>query len=211
MTGLKPADGLNIPPSWYSGSTPTVSTYMNNPNSAKYYGIELDWNTHFWYLPSVLSGLILDVNFTHIYSEMYLQYDSLVKKQIDKFHAVYSFDKRQIKTRMPDQPSNIANITLGYDYEGFSARLSYIYMADKLSGIGYSGTYPTPVISTYSGAYHRWDLSLQQKFTGNFVVFLNLNNLNKEPDQTFVGSDLKNPSYLEYYGFSLDLGIRYNL
>ena len=136
MPGLTPADGLNIPASWLS-QTPTVSTYMNNPNSAKYYGIELDWNTHFWYLPSVLSGLILDVNFTHIYSEMYLQYDSLVKTQISKFKAVYSFDKRQIKTRMPDQPSNIANITLGYDYEGFSARLSYIYMADKLSGIGY--------------------------------------------------------------------------
>ena len=112
---------------------------------------------------------------------------------------------------MPDQPSNIANITLGFDYEGFSARLSYIYMADKLSGIGYSGTYPTPVISTYTGAYHRWDLSLQQKFYGNFVVFLNFNNLNKEPDKTFVGSALQYPSYLEYYGFSMDLGIRYNL
>jgi hypothetical protein len=43
------------------------------------------------------------------------------------------------------------------------------------------------------------------------VVFLNLNNLNKEPDQNFNGSDLKYPSYLEYYGFTLDLGIRYNL
>ena len=211
MPGLKPADGLNIPESWYSSATPTVSTYMNNPNSAKYYGIELDWNTHFWYLPSVLSGLILDVNFTHIYSEMYLQYDSLVKTQITKYKAVYSYANRQIKTRMPDQPNNICNVTLGYDYEGFSARLSYIYMADKLTGIGYSGTYPTPVISAYSGEYHRWDLSLQQKFAGNFQVFLNLNNLNKQPDQNFNGSDLKYPSYLEYYGFTMDLGIRFNL
>jgi TonB-dependent receptor len=210
MPGLTPADGLNIPASWYSSSTPTVSTYMNNPNSAKYYGIELDWNTHFWYLPSVLQGLILDVNFTHIYSEMYLQYDSLVKTQVSKFKAVYSYDKRQIKTRMPDQPNNIANITLGYDYEGFSARLSFIYMADKLTGIGYSGTYPTPVISTYSGEYHRWDLSLQQKIW-NLQVFLNLNNLNKEPDKNFNGSNLNYPSYLEYYGFSMDLGVRYNL
>ena len=211
MPGLQPAAGLNIPASWYSSSTPTVSTYMNNPNPAKYYGIELDWNTHFWYLPSVLSGLILDVNFTHIYSEMYLQYDSLKKTQIDKFHAVYSYDKRQIKTRMPDQPNNIANITIGYDYDGFSARLSFIYMADKLSSIGYSGTYPTPILSTYSGVYQRWDLTLQQKFLGNFQVFLNLNNLNKRPDQNFNGSNLQYPSYLEYYGFTMDLGVRFNL
>jgi outer membrane receptor protein involved in Fe transport len=112
---------------------------------------------------------------------------------------------------MPDQPNNIINVTLGYDYAGFSARVSYIYLADKLSGIGYSGSYPTPILSTYTGSYHRWDASLQQKFDRNIVVFLNLSNLNKRPDNTFVGSDLKSPSYIEYYGFTMDLGIRYNL
>ncbi len=71
----------------------------------------------------------------------------------------------RLKPRMPDQPANIVNVTLGYDLGGFSARLSYLYQADKLTGIGYSGLYPTTVLSSYTGAYERWDLSVQQKIS----------------------------------------------
>ena len=56
--------------------------------------------------------------------------------------------QEQVKTRMPDQPANILNVTFGYDLGGFSTRLSYLYQADKLTGIGYSGVYPTTVLST---------------------------------------------------------------
>jgi TonB-dependent receptor len=213
--GLTPPAGLNIPATWLKGSAPTVYTYMNNPNPSNYYGIELDWQTHFWYLPSFLQGLILDVNYTHIYSEMYLNYDSTyVVSRIGtppRQTIVYGFAQRQVKTRMPNQPANIVNVTLGYDIAGFSARLSYLYQADKLAGIGYSGIYPSTVLSTYTGSYNRLDLSLQQKIGANLQVFVNLNNLNAEPDKTYTGQGMVNPQYFEYYGFTMDLGIRYNL
>ena len=64
---------------------------------------------------------------------------------------------------MPDQPSNIFNITIGYDFGGFSARVSYLYQTDKLTGIAYDGAYPSSRLSTYTGGYGRWDLTLQQK------------------------------------------------
>ncbi len=207
--GISLDPSLEIPASWLV-STPQINAYRNNPDPAKYSGIEIEWQTHFWYLPSVLSGLILNVNYTHIYSEMKLAYDSLVTQQIGT-RRYYSLHPTSIKTRMPDQPANIFNITIGYDIGNFSARLSYLYQTDKLTGIGYSGTYPTTKLSSYTGGYGRWDLALQQKLYQNVQVFANFNNLNNRHDQNFIGSDLNHPSYIEYYGFSMDLGVRYNL
>ncbi len=212
--GLTPPPELNIPASWYQNGAPQINTYMNNPDPAKYYGIEFEWQTHFWYLPSILRGLVLNINYTHIYSEMLLDYltvhDSLVGRA-PRFSHIYSYIPAQVKTRMPDQPANIANITLGYDLGGFSARLSYLYQANKLTGIGYSGGYPSTVFSSYTGTYERWDLSVQQKIYSNIQLFVNLNNLNARPDKNYTGSTLSNPQYFEYYGFIMDFGIRLNL
>jgi hypothetical protein len=111
---------------------------------------------------------------------------------------------------MPDQPSNIVNVTLGYDIYGFSARVSFLYQENKGTGIGYSGFYPSTVVSTYTGAYRRWDVSLQQKIDA-LLVYVNLNNLNAQPDKVFTGQGLVNPQYFEYYGFTMDVGVRYTL
>ncbi|MCG6958810.1 TonB-dependent receptor [bacterium BMS3Abin03] len=207
--GIEVDPNLELPSSWLA-SNPQINAYRNNPNPAKYYGFEIEWQTHFWYLPSVLSGLVLNVNYTHIYSEMTLAYDSLVTTQIGT-RRYYSLKKTSIKTRMPDQPSHIFNITIGYDFEGFSARLSYLYQTDKLTGIGYDGVVPTSSLSAYTGGYGRLDLTLQQKLLPNLQLFANLNNLNNRHDQNFIGSNLTHPSYIEYYGLTMDLGVRYNL
>ncbi len=212
--GLTPPPELNVPSSWYSQGTPQINTYMNNPNPSKYYGIELEWQTHFWYLPSFLQGLVFNINYSHIYSEMYLQYDSImtiISGRPPRQSFSYEYVSRQVKTRMPDQPANIANVTLGYDLGGFSARISYLYQADKLTGIGYSGSYPSTVFSSYTGAYERWDFSVQQKITPMIQIFVHLNNINARPDKRYTGSTLSNPQYFEYYGFTMDLGAHLNL
>ena len=208
--GMTAPAELNIPISWQS-QTPQISTYMNNPNHSKYSGFELNWQTRFWYLPSYLQGLVLDINYTHIYSVMDLQYDSLVTVQKDKYHTQSWYVKRSVRTRMPNQPSNVMNVTLGYDLSGFSLRLSYLYQNNKLTGIGYAGGNPDTRLSTYTGPYERWDLSLSQKVGDKLQFYLDMNNINERPDRTYTGSDLINPSYYEYYGFTMDLGFRYHL
>ena len=40
----------------------STSIPMNDPQDAYLRGVELSWQTHFWYLPGVLSGLVLDFN-----------------------------------------------------------------------------------------------------------------------------------------------------
>jgi TonB-dependent receptor len=213
LKGIEPDPNLEIPQSWYSSGGPQVNSNRNNPNPAEYYGFEAEWQTNFWYLPSVLQGLVLNINYTYIESETNLAYDSL-QTVISGFppRTSFSFVPREVTTRMPDQPTHILNVTVGYDIGGFSTRLSYLYQTDKLTGIGYEGTNPATKYSTYSGDYGRWDLTIQQKFYDEKLkVFANFNNLNSRPDRTFSGSEFNRPSYTEYYGLTIDLGVRYNL
>jgi outer membrane receptor protein involved in Fe transport len=52
---------------WFA-ENPTASATipMNNPQKAYIRGIEFSWQTHFWYLPGFLTGLVLDVNLSFI-------------------------------------------------------------------------------------------------------------------------------------------------
>ncbi len=42
----------------------TIALNLNNPNLGFIRGIEIDWQTNFWYLPHPLNSLVLDVNYT---------------------------------------------------------------------------------------------------------------------------------------------------
>lgn len=211
-TTIPDSAGLNIIPGWLANS-PRINTYINNPFPATYYGFEAEWQTNFWYLPGILHGLVLDINYTHIFSQMKLAwyYDSVTVVPLPRPHREHEYIDTTTTTRMPNQPSHIFNVTLGYDLGGFSARLSYLFQTDKLTTIGYAGTTPSTALSTYSGRYGRWDLTLQQKLGKHVQLFANLNNLNAEPDKNYIGGVTYHPSYMEYYGFTMDLGVRYTL
>jgi len=203
---LVPAE-LNVPQSWL-GSAPQVDTYLNNPNPAVYKGIEFDWQTNFWYLPSFLQGLVLNFNLTSITSTIDVQ--RFKTTPVTRFVPPRTYITEivlsdTIRTnRMPDQPAHIANITIGYDYKGFSIRASYLYQSDKVTGIG-----QTPVTDAFTAPYKRWDLAIQQKFGENMQVFANVNNLNNRHDESLLGSRQLNPTSIEYYGLTVDVGIRY--
>ncbi len=207
--GIPILPGLNIPSSWLQGATPYLNTYINNPDNTWYRGIELDWQTHFWYLPSIFRGVVLNANYTYIESETertkyYSIITSIPRPPLPPLRVRTLADSTRT-TRMPDQPKHIANVTLGYDFKGFSARLSYLYQTDRVTSID-----DTPVFDTFSGPYARWDLTLQQKLGQTGVQFFaNFTNLNARPDENFRGNALDDPTYLEYYGFAIDVGARY--
>ena len=208
--GVPVPQGLNIPLTWLQKATPDVDTYLNNPSTAMYKGIELDWQTHFWYLPSIFRGLVLNVNYTRIFSEMekqlyYLRRGAVIPGTRPPRYSSILVDSSRT-ARMPDQPAHIANVTIGYDYKGFSTRLSYLYQTDKVTFIS-----TEPILDNFSGTYARWDLTLQQSFGRALQFFANFTNLNNRRDQNFRGYTLTDPAYIEYYGFTMDVGIRYRL
>jgi TonB-dependent receptor len=199
--------GLNIPISWYQSAVPTVSTFVNNPFEANYNGVELDWQTNFWYLPSFLKGVVLNVNYTYIDSETeYRSYYPVttVIQQRPRIVKTVLRDTSRVG-RMPDQPTHISNVTLGYDYKGFSTRFSVLYQSDVSTSIHRTQAF----LDRFSSDYLRLDLTVRQKLTSWFELFANFNNLNSRQDEDYLGYDNFRPTFVEDYGFTMDIGFRY--
>ncbi len=183
-----------------------ISTWINLDAISTVRGFELDYQTHFWYLPSFLKGLVLNVNYTHITSETSYPYQTSVKEGEGPFAKTVFVDSTR-SGRMPHQPGDIFNVTLGYDIGGFSARLSFSYTDDVLRVV--NRTYKE--LDGYTDSYKRWDFTAQQKLPwlgGGLQLYLNLNNITNTTDRTFT-SELGKLSSLEYYGRTVDLGLRY--
>ncbi|MFK8068103.1 MAG: TonB-dependent receptor [Gammaproteobacteria bacterium] len=184
----------------------TVNTWINLDATSYVRGFELDWQTHFYYLPSFLKGFVLNVNYTHINSETSYPFQTSVKNGTGPFAQTVFVDSTRAG-RMPNQPDDVFNFTIGYDIGGFSARLSYVYTDNVLVGI--NRTYDE--LDSYTAAYKRWDFTAYQKlpwFDKRFQLYLNFNNITNTPDRSFV-SELQKLSSVQYYGRTLDLGIRY--
>jgi TonB-dependent receptor len=205
LRGIPIPDGANIPASWL-GSAPNADIFVNNPDNAFYKGFEVEWQTRFWYLPSFLNGFVLNLNYTNITSEVTKWLPKMVQDTlIRRVPPVWSYkviDSSRTQ-RMPDQPRHIVNVTLGYDYEGFSARLSFLFQADKVAYIASKAQ-----LDAFTTDYARWDFTVQQKLDWGLQLFANFTNLNSREDRSLIGTS---PRTVEYYGFTMDVGLRYNL
>jgi outer membrane receptor protein involved in Fe transport len=104
---------------------------------------------------------------------------------------------------MPGQSDRIANLTIGYEKGKFSARLSLIYQSNALAVIG-----ETAEVDGYTDDYKRWDLTLQYKLPWHASVMLSINNLTNLPDRSYT-SVMRYPTEEKYYGWTADLGLRF--
>ena len=105
----------------------TFNTYINNPIPIDLYGIETEWQTHFWYLPKPFDGLVLNVNYTHIFSEASYPRSIVSTTYDDEGNSTTTVADTSYTTRMLNQPNDVLNLVLGYDLGGFSARVSLLY------------------------------------------------------------------------------------
>ncbi len=187
----------------------------NNPYNVLLKGFELDYQTRFWYLPSFLSGLVLNANYTNIDSEVkyprsildqFFDWDAsppgVITTVIDTFYT----------DRLIDQPNEIINISLGYDYRGFSGRISMLYKTNVFIETNF-----WPELRKTTDDYRRWDLSLKQKLPINGIeIFFNANNLTDATDvDRFRGStsteySISSLASEQHYGKTFDLGFRYS-
>ena len=106
---------------------------------------------------------------------------------------------------MVDQPAHLANVTVGYDYKGFSTRFSYLFQSDRANSVNAT----TPVFDTFTGEYSRIDMAVRQRIGVGLELYANLNNLLNTADRNFQGSEDGDPTYIEYYGTTVDIGLRY--
>ena len=215
---------------------------FNNPYAVKLEGFEIDYQTRFWYLPGMLSGLVFNTNYTRTTSQVkyprteidyvisWVPSFSLVTVNLDSFYV----------DRLIDQPSDIFNYSLGYDYKGFSARFSMLYMSDVFKTTNF-----WPELRETTDSYRRYDLSMKQKLpvVKGLEIYLNMSNLTEAIDVTRLrGYNQSDPNFdnalleeisapdnitiderldmiprnsrakvlEEHYGKTLDIGFRYS-
>jgi TonB-dependent receptor len=180
-----------------------INTAINNPFRVNDWGIELDWQTHFWYLPWSLNGLVMNVNYTHIFSQAKYPYTITEVGGYPNFKLTYV--DTFYTDRLIDQPDDIVNLSLGYDYEGFSVAVSLIDQSDVFTGSDF-----WPSLRSSKASYLRWDLVLKQDLPWYGIqVFANLNNLNGANDISLIrGSGF--PTSESSYGITAALGLRWN-
>jgi TonB-dependent receptor len=187
---------------------------FNNSEKAYIKGIEISWQTNFWYLPGLLKGLVLDVNYTMLDTKTKYPYFKSVVTGYDEsgFFPVPIY-AQQYETRegpMQDQPESILNIILGWDYKDFSGRVSYRYQSKTVEGLDsrYS------VFDRYYDTFSLVDVMLKQKITKNISCYANLTNIGKHVDEYYFGAQGEHPALptrSQSYGFRAQLGVKINL
>ena len=180
-----------------------IYTYVNNNHKGIVRGLEFGWQTHFWYLPGFLKGLVFNGNYTHMFSET--KYPrTTIKFDYSTFKLVNN--DTSYTSRLIDQPRDIVNLAFGYDYKGFSGRVSMLYQSDVFTGNNF-----WPELRASTAGYLRWDVSIRQRLPiKNMDLMVNLVNLNAEIDKS-INHGTNNPTSRENYGRNIIVGVRYKL
>lgn len=203
-------DSSYLRPEWPQSVKPggTISSYTNSPDIAKVWGVEAEWQSNFWYLPGVLRGLVFNINYTYTHSRLKYPKWAPVYERV-KIGPVYvnkvvGTADQGYYDRILNQPTHVLNLSVGFDYEGFSIRCSMQFKSDVFMSSNWyeqlrQATEPLTL----------WDMKIRQKlpFKG-LQVYLNLNNFTKAVEQTsnFGTGWFTNR---HYYGLTADLGISY--
>ncbi len=192
----------------------TITYPLNSPNVATIKGLEIDLQTQLTALPGILKGIVLGGNLTLMDSKMGYN-ETLIERKANPNFGIDGDKNRFIRVntdtiyydRLLKQPSLLTNVSLGYDYRGFSGRISYNYQDNILIKEQHrkDGADKETTMS-----FSRWDIQLKQKITKKISVYLSGSNIFNSPDKK--KRDITGyPANIEYYGSSYYVGIRYNM
>jgi TonB-dependent receptor len=183
-------------------------TYMNSPYKAFVKGIEADFQTRLWYLPAPFNGVVLGLNYTHIWSKArYPWRDDRTIFDPGPPRRTYVVVIDSTRTgRLINQPDDIVNAYIGYDYKGFSTRVSFVFQGNSVS---YVGNFPEQ--DGFTRDYFRIDASARQMLPwAGLQLYLDVTNINSRMNsaaqQSIGGFTLQ-----QNYGLVANLGIRFTL
>ena len=212
---LRDRFGFDAKPSY------TIGVNLNNNNLGFIRGIELDWQTTFWYLPGVLKSLVLNVNYTK--SSSGIRYTVLTPtvtvvrdtlpngRIIDRY--LTSTVESSYKGRLVHQANDVLNVALGADYKGFHSRLSFSMTGNVINSVG-----SRPETAGFTGNIYRWDFTIKQELPiDGLSLSLNGTNIFHNPIKTYrkyrKDVDLpvtKNLVSIRYYPSVFSMNLRYS-
>jgi TonB-dependent receptor len=176
-----------------------ITEPVNNENLTTVHGLEVEWQSNLTWLPSTFNGLVLNANYSRVFSEAH--YHSFEFRRTSE--GIVAVDTFRVAP-MVHQADHIANVSVGYDYRGFSSRVSMQYQGATLRSIG-----SRPETDRYTDDYLRFDASIRQRFFGGtFSIFANLHNITNREDRSSQFT-YDRPRSIEYYGAAFDIGMEF--
>jgi hypothetical protein len=188
----------------------TTDYYINNPNPAYLKGLEAEWQSNLTYLPAPFNGLVLNVNYTHVWSETNYVQNRVFSVWIPKFPFFKLVENDTVfSNRLLHQANDIANVSLGYDYKGFSSRASFRFQGNVISGIG-----EREEDNKYTNNVYKFDFVMKQRIPLKFAkleVFFNAVNFTNDPYRRYsvYPNKGKTNTLTRYSGRQFQLGIRF--
>lgn len=158
-------------------------TFING-EQASVYGLELSWSRKFE------SGLLLAANATLSRSDADIENGSGDRRKID----------------LPSQSDRTGNLTIGFENESLSLRLTANYKSDYLLEVA---AVDDPEHDIFVEAQTQFDLSARWYLSKGLQLFVEARNLGDEPYFAYTGRRRFNAQY-EEYGPSYSAGISYN-
>jgi TonB-dependent receptor len=213
-------------PSGFFNSIPAVDSYptgfltnssyfalpINNPDKAEFYGVEFSVQTNLRYLKNkLLKGFVFDLNLSFINSKTKYPYFKEVVIGVDNSgffpQDIIGYEYSTREGKMSSQPDFIGNVIIGWDYKGFSSRISYRRQGVTVSDGGDRLEFK----QNFKDDLELVDISLRQRFYKNFELFLNANNITNYVDERFVvyNNEHRLPLNLNYFGNRIKFGLRY--
>jgi TonB-dependent receptor len=201
--------GDPIVPGFTNADQVQVREWANHRDPGHVKGIEFEWQTNFWYLPSPLNCLSLNLNYTLLRSEQ--QYpttrvwttvvlDSITGRPRPKLNRVDSSSTDHLL----NQPDNIVNASLGFNHGGFNAWLSF-----QFNGVTLTGWTSQTELIPYRSSFYRWDFQVSQKLpVDGLELLFNVANISNYQQIATMRGDPR-PTDIESYGWTSDLGLRY--
>lgn len=199
-----------------SGLNLSSNVPMNDPSKAFLRGVEFSWQTHLWYLPGALNGIVLDLNLSLMSSNQQYPSFKVVRTGGSIFNPQNTLVYTTVEASLQNQPKAIYNAIIGWDYLGFSSRFSFRYQKQTLTSIdtkyGLENSYYDNVLLV--------DISLKQKIFEGLSLFANATNINNHIDHYYYSHPAYVSSTTTYparnlptsgqtYGWALQLGVTY--
>lgn len=156
-----------------------------NSGDAKLYGIELGYNQKLTFLPGLLSGLGVNVNYTYTKSETTIN------------------DRPEEKIGLLNQSPNIINAALFYEKDRFSFRIAANYRQAFLVEVR-----DNSAADRYQDKDFHLDLNTSYNFPNNITLFLDANNLTNAALRYYHGVKSR-PEQVEYYSARGRVGINW--
>jgi iron complex outermembrane recepter protein len=181
--------GLPVGNGTINGGFDTANVFLNG-NQATVSGLELAYEQAFVGLPGWWGGLFVSGNLTLVDSE-----------------ADYGPTFNNRKAALPDQADRIANLSLGWENERFTFRVSGNYRGEQLDIINLN-----PVYDQVLTDYFSVDFDVRWNVNDKFQIYFDASNLNDEKDVTvWRGDATSGGAFPADEGGSIDFGPSYAL